>query len=405
MRFVLKLLLGTGFLLVIGAAMLAIDAFATDERRASVNSTIEELAEANAEKPRHARRRDLIGGFARMYNDLGSGAFYSAPIDMARHAPAAPDGWVVRRYDKRDVEIVLGGSDFALGSMERKIALRFDHASTLTNVSEVLTFAKDDRLVALRMQTDTDSYRTLQKGTATEVENMLVARDVENRSVLATVHGLPLVQEAQFTIDGAGRRTPVSYRRFSLDVGRAVAVEVITNAADADIVAVLSGLDIPGLQATLPKSTDDYVEAEGLIYLAGAVPSVDLPEPTKAMRAYNMLARDDLAVDERRALEAIAQGRVQDWSGVDHPSVTRSVPVSETLVSLLGPEPTPRRAKREAALMLKSQHTNLNESEKRVLGKISTASKAPSQSELKGQSWWSDEIDVEVQAIVALLPI
>lgn len=396
-----------GFIMILGAAILAIDGYATDERRAAIDAEIYALGDANEELSRRAGRRDVIGRTARIIRDFKNGLFFSAPVDLAALMPPAPEGWARRDYSTADGTAITGETivDGLNPPKTTRLLRNFANAAEKTGkMSSVATFVRDDRFVAIRLESETDPYRALKRPDSPEAAQLLaaVAHPV-GTPVLASVDGIPVFQAPQFSTDSASRPVPVAYRHFMLRFGHLVYGEIITNAADADLAAILSGLNVAAFQEALPRPTQHYAEGQGFVFLAGEVPSTDLPEPKPALLAYRMLQDGGLEKREEMALIAIAQGRASDWPGLKAATSGGNYPMTERMIAVLGPEPAAMRAAREARAILAERQGELAEAETLVLDKIARA-KTVSQAELRRFSWWSEDLDAEVMAVIALLP-
>lgn len=407
MRKLVTIIFGLGFIMVLFAAVVAIDGFATDERRAAVDAEIYARADANEDLRGRERRRDIVGRTARIIRDFKNGLFFSAPVDLAALMPPAPDGWVRRDYATADGEAITGETivDGLNPPTTTRLLRDFSNAAEKTGkMSSVATYARGERLIAIRLVSETDLYRSLKRPDSDEAAQSLAAVPRQaGTPVLASLDGIPVFQEPQFSFDNAGRPVPVSYRRLTLNIGHLVSGEVITNAADADLAAILSGLDVAAFQNAMPRPTQHYAEGQGFVYLAGEVPSTHLPEPTPALRAYRLLGDAGLDKREEQALIAIAQGRARDWTGLKAATSGGNYPISDRLLAVLGPEPATLRAAREARGILAERGGDLADAETQALDKIARA-QARSQAELRRYSWWSDDLDDEVLAVIALLP-
>ena len=408
MRKLVTFVFALGFIMILGAAIIAIDGYATDERRAAVDAEIYARADANEELRGRAGRRDFIGRTARIIRDLKQGLFFSVPVELAQVMPPAPEGWVRRDYTATDGEAITGETIVEGLNPPRTTQLLHAFRNTAEKtgkMSAVATYARGERLVALRLESETDRFRSLKRPDSPEAAQLLAAvPHPADTPVLAAVDGIPVFQAPQFSTDVARRPVPVAYRYFTLNIGHLVFGELITNAADADLAAILSGLNVAAFQDALPRPTQHYAAGQGLVFLAGEVPSTDLPEPTPALKAFRLLGQGGFDKREEQALIAIAQGRASDWPGLRNAISGGNYPMSDRLIEVLGPEPTQLHAARAARDILAARQGDLAEAEAMVLDKIAR-SQAETQAELRRFSWWRDDLDGEVLAIVAMLPV
>lgn len=259
MRFILSLILLAGLVMMLGAAFLFIDGYATEDRRAAFLEAVENKAEAHGEMSRRERRFDPIGAAARVYNDLTKGIFKSAGIDLRELLPAAPDGWTRRDYADADGTAITGAA------LERTILATTSTNETLLDFADAgrggklnarATYENGARLIALRLAGDLQTMRRAENG------ELRAARP--SGTVFAWIDGLPVIEEPRFVTDYRGNeRLPAPYRRFTIALDRQVAFEILTNAADADILALLERFDMGALQAGLPLKSHGYTAGAG----------------------------------------------------------------------------------------------------------------------------------------------
>lgn len=115
MRTLISLVFCSGALLILVAVMLAVDALISDDQRADVQDTIDELAVDHAELSYPKRRRDIVGGIASRYVDLRDGMLFRVPISLADILPNAPGGWATALYSSADGQQITGDPS-AVGS-------------------------------------------------------------------------------------------------------------------------------------------------------------------------------------------------------------------------------------------------------------------------------------------------
>lgn len=222
--------------------------------------------------------------------------------------------------------------------------------------------------------------------------------------VLGSIDGIPVVQEAQFVRQLSGHRHPVAFRHFSFQFGRIVEGEILTNASDADIARILSGLDIAAFQAALPHATQKYVAGAGFVTPTGDPPAAALPPPSVALQAYQaLLDNPPTDRDEHRAFDYLAEGEAREWHGLKRLERGREVPVTDRLVSLLGPEPRGYQVQRDARALLLRLGDTLSREERHLVAELASSG-THSQESLRSLPWWPEDLSEEVATLVARLP-
>ena len=320
MQKIAKIIAFIGIFLVVGAGFLIVDALATDERRAAVEQKLDEMANRydNADS-RRARRADKLGGMASFLQTMKHGIFFSAPVDLADVLPLVPQGWETRVYTRADGEAITGDALPTEGfttTTTQDILRRFALSKNI-DLDVAQTYVNGDRMVAIHLESRLDRFRTLKKGETGEIAKLLSPpAQPSGLTVFGRIDGLAILQHPQFSQDDRDRRYPVAYRRYTLDIGRVVQGEIITNAADADLVALFSTLGVTLVETALPRPTDRYVPEAGFAYLAGDAPSTEPPEPTVPFRAYALRQGGELTEAEREILALIAQGKERTQSAL-----------------------------------------------------------------------------------------
>ncbi|MCV6591726.1 MAG: hypothetical protein OIF48_02145 [Silicimonas sp.] len=84
--------------------------------------------------------------------------------------------------------------------------------------------------------------------------------------VFARLDGVPVVLRPQINETVmTGKITPVAYRYFTLSLDGQVSIGLLTNADDAAVLALLSGMDMAGLQASLPVESRGFAAGTGIV--------------------------------------------------------------------------------------------------------------------------------------------
>ena len=179
---------------------------------------------------------DDLGALAGVELDLGG-------IDpkLATLAPAAPEGWSVKAFEPNDLAMVMGRAPVPLDDPNAGTILALAPPSLAGGVAtDLRTYRKGadgpEVLLALRHR----SGAAVRRLGEDEVDAAL-ARDGGGFE-FARVGGLAFAETRNPAYDGA--------RRLSAHIGRQIDIELVADADDATILAVLDGLDIAGLNAT-----------------------------------------------------------------------------------------------------------------------------------------------------------
>ena len=335
-QLVAKIVAGLGFVLILTFAILLIDEMGTEERRAAVDAQLDAMAEDPDGEG------GLIRSAAFFFQRMKDSVFYTAPITLDDGLPPPPEGWRRVAYSTALGEAIMGEpfdpdppSTLTRGiSKTQEIYRDFSRRTATRNMGAAAVYVRGERMVALSLESSLEVFRSVGE----DASVMLPPEVSLERPLLARIDGHSVVQAAQYSTDPDGAPVPVAYRRFTFDLGRIVHGEILTNGADADIMAVLSVLDIGFFQAALPQPTQDYAPGEGLRYLAGEVPPEELPEPSVPLQAYRMLNDTGLVHGEREALVRISRG-AETREMLDRQLGAGTYPETERIVSLIGPVP------------------------------------------------------------------
>lgn len=341
MRRIAVFIAALGIVMVMGAVFVAIDGFATDDRKEAFSGAVDQMADGQDGQP---GRRSALGGLAKAAKSLDAGVFFSAPVELADALPAPPEGWERRAYDGSVALAVTGEELIGFNwTKSQDMLARFAEAAEGKGGAAAV-YAWEDRLIAIRLGAELDDFRRVANGSEAEVTALLSAPPLPaEATVLGTMDGIEIIEGEAYS-EGA---PPETYRRFTFSLGTIVGGEVITTAADADLVAVLSGLNVALIEAALPRPTQNYAPGSGFVYLAGDTPPTEVILSTPESLAETMLERDDLDPAEREALTLVAGGQANDWHQLSRIN-DGDYPVTERMVEVLGPEPAALMAERLA---------------------------------------------------------
>jgi hypothetical protein len=321
-----------GIVVVMSTAFVAIDGYFTEDRKAEITQSFDDYAQSQVERERRGRK-DRVQDLFKGVQSVRDGILKSAPIDLETQTPQALEGWVTLDYEpahliallghpKLDPEIKLTG--------RRPIFKTYSNAAVLTKLGAVRTYKAADRMAVFAMEGD---LKQIKRGEKNEARPMAPIQNV-----YARLDGVAIEELRPFYKDiRNGYYYPTDYRRFRIRLDRFVTINMITDAADLDVLELFAQLDMAALQASMPYPTTGYTPGTGLIFTSNAPPSADKPAPNMAQRAVAMIrAGHPVDTTQGRVVLAIAQGLATDWQSARQ--VARGA-LEETpeLRALLGP--------------------------------------------------------------------
>ncbi|MEM9970204.1 MAG: hypothetical protein AAF762_03780 [Pseudomonadota bacterium] len=396
-----------GCILVFGAFVIAVDQFATPERKEAFAETTESIGDALAEAPEERttrRSRRSVSGLFDGAKALANGIFRSAPVVMAEVMPEAPEGWTARDFVETDFALATGETEEAISASDiRHDRFWFNKAARGKSLSAATTYIRGDRVMVMRLFSELDRFRKADAGKPEEKAKMFAIPGAPRGSyVFATLDGLEVHQHPQFRQQSNGR-FPVTYRRFTFGIGHVVEGEIFATASDEDVLALLSGIDVAAVQVELDRATDGYEAGAGVAWAGAAEPSNALPGPTTAYRAYSILLEGGRKEHgDYHDLRLIAEGHINDWDGLAKVSKAKYTATPE-VISLLGPEPGKYKARRLAVTTLQAEFASLDEPQRRLLTAIAKG-KIANQRDLFRHSYGETDFPQPIAEIVAHLP-
>lgn len=186
--------------------------------------------------------------------ETASDAVLPVQHDLTTFLAAAPEGWTRAAYTEADGEAVTGRvylrKTFFNSSTDMTLSDLVKTRDTGRNVTD--TYAMGDAKVIVHV-----SYRAPKNNkTFTGKIDEAVQGNMEGFSLsepmppFGTVHGVKFRQLSMTDRDqDTGEEFELTYRRLAADLGKAVDILVVTNADDAAVQAILTGMDLPGLAA------------------------------------------------------------------------------------------------------------------------------------------------------------
>ena len=190
--------------------------------------------------------------------------------DLRGFMPAAPDGWTARVYEQADGTAITGTEMIRTAiskSTTNNILMDFARDVGVQKGAEVFTYENGDLKMALRMRLlDRFNERTLRGGIMASLSANMSGMDFggsgsggRSNGLFAKLDGIDFIQKPRFSkIPGVSQDMPVNYRNFVATVGQYIKIQLITNASDADVAALLSGIDMNALNAMLPETAPEF---------------------------------------------------------------------------------------------------------------------------------------------------
>lgn len=262
MRFFLITGLCLGIVLLMGAAFLSIDQAVTDDDRAAFQAGLDREAAEYNDARGLARRSDYVGKTADLVVTMREGLFKSSGLNVKTNLPPAPQGWITAEFSVADMEAVTGAPYVKGVAMNEQEGLfdRFVDASHGRKLGAAASYSDGRVLVLVQITASMDKIRQAEEG------QVRPAQPVSDP--VARVENLPVRLEPQHYRDPfKDKYIPVTYQRVTMNLDGLVRIEAVTNGTTRDLLTVLQGLDIVGLQAGLPVALSGYSDGAGFVSL------------------------------------------------------------------------------------------------------------------------------------------
>ncbi len=358
------------------------------------------------------------GGTAlRMMFENATGQVTKTPdIDLRGQMPPAPDGWYARAYTQEDGEAIVEAElikTMVSKSTTNNILLDFRRADQAGAGGETMTYMRGQMLMALRMQrleqlnTNTVQGQILGELNASMASmgdlNAAFNDGAPRKSLFARADGIDWTLHPRTSRrPSTGDVTPVNYRRFTANLGGYIELEIITNAGDAHVAALIGQIDMAALNALLPTPAADYRAGVG-VFTASDDLSTDPPEKSMAMKAYEIVndGRIYPAV-ETRILQRMVEGDITNWETLIKRNGAGFEP-SENILALLGPEPDHIKIAR-IGYRLTNGPEPLVGGEARLVQKILRGQILSQADARRSSDYDASAISDEVRSLIALLP-
>lgn len=204
-----------------------------------------------------------------------------ADMDLATYLPAAPAGWDRRAFEVSDAEALSGRpyikTDLALDSTNDMISGM--RTTRISGRHIVDTYLSGDTRIIVAVSFGpagiADSF--LGKMTS-EIQSGIDSGGAFNDSVFAFVKGVNFVSNAQISVDHQTKiETPVGYRRFDAKLGQQARFVIMTNATDAELLQVITQIDVVGLNANL-QNPEPQVHVDKPVLAAAELKALSGPD-------------------------------------------------------------------------------------------------------------------------------
>lgn len=247
-----------GIVLLMGATFLSIDQAVTDEDRAAFQAGVDTQAAQYDDARGVTRRTDFVGKTAHLFVTMREGLFKSSGLNVRMNLPPAPDGWTKADLTVADIEAVTGAPYIKGVAMNGQEALfdRFVDAFHGRKLGAAASYSDGATRVLVQITASMAKIR--------EAEEGRVRRTQPVPAPIARINGIPVERHPQHYRDPfRDRDIPVDYERVTLNLDGLVIIEAVTDGSKADLLTVLQGLDIAGLQAGLPVAVAAYRKNTG----------------------------------------------------------------------------------------------------------------------------------------------
>ncbi len=356
------------------------------------------------------------GGIAlRMMFENATGQVTKTPdIDLRGHIPPAPDGWYAKYYEQKDGETIVGAElipTMVSKSTTNDILLAFRRSDQAGAGGETQTYMRGSLLMALRMQRlEQINTNTVQGQIMGEINATMAAFDSgfgtkdATPGLFARADGIDWIEKPRTSRQTATSEiTPVNYRRFTAKIGGYIQLEIITNAADAHVAALIEQIDMAALNGLLPSPAPEYRAGVG-VFTAKENLSEEPPGKSMAMIAYETLNDGRIyPALEARILQRMVEGDITDWDSLIKRNGAAFVP-SETLLGILGSEPDHVKLQRTAHRLMHG-NTPVIGSERTLVERIASG-RILSQADARASHLYDGVTASDgTKALIALLPM
>ena len=190
-------------------------------------------------------------------------------VRLAGFLPVAPEGWQRGPYRVADGKRLTGAdmidsmiSISTTNDLLQKFAERRDPGTAIAD-----SYRKGASMVAVRVSfTPAWRLKGFQAGIYSKLSDNIRASVGFSGNSFAVLHGVIFTLFNQTSIDTMTRKeAPVDYRRIHARIGRQWSIMIMTNAGDRDVMEVLSGIDVVGMNAAMEIPLDTVASQQPVI--------------------------------------------------------------------------------------------------------------------------------------------
>ncbi len=266
MRRLAKAIFFLGFILILGAALMAFETSMTEDKRTasrdSINTWLDEKNEEyeQAREDGCRRRCGGLGSLSRVIISFRDGIFLSLPFDAKTTLPDAPAGWQKSDYSLSKAEVFLDHKlvrSLLSATTEDRILTQLERIVEKPKAGAIAFYTQGEKTILLAIKVSRTGIR--------DAMNEKKHKYKSGLEPYAEMDGLTLFKRPQVSHNWrTDTDTPVDYQRFLLDLHGQVEIRVIANAPHEDIRAFLSTLDLPTIVKNLPYIPTRYTPGTGV---------------------------------------------------------------------------------------------------------------------------------------------
>ncbi|MEL6736149.1 MAG: hypothetical protein AAFO98_09770, partial [Pseudomonadota bacterium] len=245
-----------GGVLVLAAAFLVIDASVSDEQRDATQTAIADQVDALADQAEEqrglgGRSRTGIGGLALAARELASGVFRQAPITLSTVLPTNAGDWQSDPFEMAHAETLMGQAWVPSVLYEgdiHEIMSDLQEADGRRHLGAVRTYRLGEATAIVKIVAELDTFRTMDRTKETDI---LTAASFPQKEMFGTVDGQAVRLHTRKLTTADFKDVDAPFRIITWDIGKVYFVSVYTDAGHADVLSLLSAIDLPALEEVL----------------------------------------------------------------------------------------------------------------------------------------------------------
>ncbi|MFQ1699558.1 hypothetical protein ACJ5NV_03070 [Loktanella agnita] len=336
---------------------------------------------------------------------------YMSVTSLSSVSVTPASGWQQRPYQTADGEAITStpfDPEAPAGHTTQDLLRHFATTAKGQDHAMATTFQRGDDLIALSMRFVPHTPRKKTMAERFGGAPPPVDEPPAPRTVIATVYGVPFVEQPrEESVPGQDTTNPVNYRHFLASVGnfreaQAVKIIVLTNTGDAGVVGVLSRLDVLDINSRIDTPSADINEAAGVFTRDPMPLSEQPPRPTVAYRAAQLLASNaTFEAPWQEVLEKIRAGEIETWEAM-HAAYPKVADMPPALLDVLDDGSADNAARYHAAVLANGDR-EWTDHEAHVLATMSKPGAA--QADLTEYLDGTREIAPELVSLIQQLPM